>query len=104
MYPGRVSGSVEQIHVAAVESEPAEPFDAVEVTADGLFGDRYAEARDLTLIEAEALEGLRGHGIQPSPAEVRRQGLMRGIRSTTWSRALHGRRGGARRAGAVRAQ
>jgi MOSC domain-containing protein YiiM len=64
MYPGRVAGSVEQIHVAAVESELPQPVDAVEVTADGVVGDRYAEARDLTLIEAE----------------VRRQVLTRGIR------------------------
>lgn len=74
-------GSVEQIHVAAVESELPQPVDAVDVTADGVVGDRYAESRDLTLVEAEALEGLREDtGIEVSPAEVRRQVLTRGIR------------------------
>jgi hypothetical protein len=81
MYPDRVPGSVEQIHVAAVESELPQPVGAVEVTADGVLGDRYAQSRDLTLIEAEALEGLREDtGIELSPAEVRRQVLTRGIR------------------------
>jgi MOSC domain-containing protein YiiM len=76
-----VAGSVEQINVAAVESELPQPVDAVEVTADGVVGDRYAEARDLTLVEAEALEGLREDtGIELSAAEVRRQVLTRGIR------------------------
>jgi MOSC domain-containing protein YiiM len=59
MYPGRVPGSVEQIHVAAVESELPQPVAAVDVTADGVVGDT---------------------GIQLSPAEVRRQVLTRGIR------------------------
>jgi MOSC domain-containing protein YiiM len=64
-----------------VESELPHPVDAVEVTADGVVGDRYAESRDLTLVEAEALEGLREDtGIEVSPAEVRRQVLTRGIR------------------------
>lgn len=74
-------GSVEQIHVAPVESELPQPVDAVDVTADGVVGDRYGESCDLTLIEAEALEGLREDtGIELSPAEVRRQVLTRGIR------------------------
>ena len=74
-------GSVEQIHVAPGESDLPRPVDAVDVTADGVVGDRYAESRDLTLIEAEALEGLREDtGIELSPAEVRRQVLTRGIR------------------------
>ena len=38
------------------------------MTAEGVVGDRYGEARDLTLIEAEALEGLREDtGIELSP-------------------------------------
>jgi MOSC domain-containing protein YiiM len=74
-------GSVEGIHVAAVESELPRPVDAVEVTPDGVLGDRYGRARDLTLIEAEALEGLlRDTGIELSAAESRRQVLTRGIR------------------------
>jgi MOSC domain-containing protein YiiM len=74
-------GSVEAIHIAAVESELPHAVDEVAVTADGVVGDRYAESRDLTLIEAEALEGLLvDTGIELSPAAVRRQVLTRGIR------------------------
>ena len=81
MYPGVMPGSVAAIHVAAVESELPQPVEAVDVTADGVVGDRYGEARDLTLIEAEALEGLREDtGIELSAAESRRQVLTRGIR------------------------
>ena len=74
-------GSVEQINIAAVESELPRPVEAVEVTAEGVVGDRYAQSRDLTLIEAEALEGLRDEtGIELTPAESRRQVFVRGIR------------------------
>jgi MOSC domain-containing protein YiiM len=74
-------GSVEAINLAAVESELPQPVDAVEVNAEGVIGDRYGKARDLTLIEAEALEGLREDtGIELSAAESRRQVLTRGIR------------------------
>ena len=74
-------GSVEQINIAAVESELPRPVEAVEVTAEGVVGDRYAQSRDLTLIEAEALEGLRDEaGIELTAAESRRQVLVRGIR------------------------
>jgi MOSC domain-containing protein YiiM len=76
-----MSGSVEGIHVAARESELPRPVDAVDVTADGVVGDRYSQARDLTLIEAEALEALLADtGIELSAAESRRQVLTRGIR------------------------
>jgi MOSC domain-containing protein YiiM len=76
-----VPGSVEQINIAAVEAELPRPVEAVEVTAEGVVGDRYAQSRDLTLIEAEALEGLRDEtGIELTPAESRRQVLVRGIR------------------------
>jgi MOSC domain-containing protein YiiM len=81
MYPGVMPGLVEAIHISAAESELPDPVDAVDVTADGVVGDRYGEARDLTLIEAEALEGLREDtGIELSAAESRRQVLTRGIR------------------------
>jgi MOSC domain-containing protein YiiM len=81
MYPGRVPGSVEGIHVSAQESELPHPVDEVEVTAGGVVGDRYSGARNLTLIEAEALEAFRAEtGIELSPAESRRQVLTRGIR------------------------
>jgi MOSC domain-containing protein YiiM len=81
MYPGAMPGSVEQIHIAPLESELPHAVDAVEVTADGVVGDRYANSRNLTLVEVEALEGLlEDTGIELSPAEVRRQVLTRGIR------------------------
>ena len=81
MYPGGVAGLVEAIHIAAQESELPRPVDAVDVSADGVVGDRYHESRDLTLVEAEALEGLLDDtGVDVSPAEVRRQVLTRGIR------------------------
>jgi MOSC domain-containing protein YiiM len=74
-------GSVEAIHIAAAESELPHAVDAVDVTADGVVGDRYGRSRDLTLIEAEALEGLLADtGIELSAAEVRRQLLTRGIK------------------------
>jgi MOSC domain-containing protein YiiM len=81
MYPGSMAGSVEAIHIAAVESELPHPVDEVEVTDDGMVGDRYSKARNITLIEAEALDGLLADtGIEVSPAAVRRQVLTRGIR------------------------
>ena len=74
-------GSVEGIHVAAAESELPRPVDAVDVTDAGVVGDRYGEARNLTLIEVEALQGLTTDtGIELSAAESRRQVLTRGIR------------------------
>lgn len=74
-------GSVEGIHVAPAESELPHAVDTVEVTADGIVGDRYGRNRNLTLIEAEALEGLYADtGIELSAAESRRQVLTRGIR------------------------
>jgi MOSC domain-containing protein YiiM len=76
-----VPGSVEGIHISPSESELPAAVEAVEVTEDGVVGDRYAQSRDLTLIEAEALEGLRDDtGIELSAAEVRRQVLTSGIR------------------------
>jgi MOSC domain-containing protein YiiM len=80
MYSGPMPGSVEGIHIAPAESELPHAVDSVDVTADGVVGDRYGQARDLTLIEAEALEGLqRETGIELSAAESRRQVLTRGI-------------------------
>jgi MOSC domain-containing protein YiiM len=76
-----MTGLVEAIHIAAEESQLPEPVERVSVTEQGVEGDRYFGARDLTLIEAEALEGLRDDtGIELSAAEVRRQVLVRGIR------------------------
>jgi MOSC domain-containing protein YiiM len=57
----------------------------------GLDGDRYAEGcgtfshpqrggQDLTLIEAESLDGLAAHGLELTPADARRNVVTRGIR------------------------
>jgi MOSC domain-containing protein YiiM len=74
-------GSVQAIHISPVESALPHAVDAVEVTGDGVVGDRYSESRDLTLIEVEALEAFNGEtGIELSAAESRRQVLTRGIR------------------------
>ena len=74
-------GSVEAIHIAPDESVLPSPVAEVEVTGEGVVGDRYGDSRDLTLIEAEALEGLRQDtGIELTAAESRRQVLTRGIR------------------------
>jgi MOSC domain-containing protein YiiM len=76
-----MTGQVEAIHIAPEEGVLPRPVDAVEVTADGVVGDRYGSSRDLTLIEAEALERLVAEtGIELTAAESRRQVLTRGIR------------------------
>jgi MOSC domain-containing protein YiiM len=74
-------GTVEGIHVSPEHERLPEPVATVEVTAEGVRGDRHFGGRDLTLIEAEALEGLLEEtGVELSPAESRRQVLTRGIR------------------------
>jgi MOSC domain-containing protein YiiM len=81
MYPGPMPGSVEQIALTPEESALPAPVDEVEVGSGGIVGDRYAEAGDITLIEAEALEGFRQDtGIELSHEESRRQVLTRDIR------------------------
>jgi MOSC domain-containing protein YiiM len=76
-----VPGSVEGIQITPEESALPSAVEEIEVTADGVVGDRYENARDLTLIEAEALESfVADSGIQLSHAESRRQVLTRGIR------------------------
>jgi MOSC domain-containing protein YiiM len=82
-------GRVEEINIAAELERLPEPVSAVDALAgQGLRGDRFfssepresGEARDITLIQAEALEGLREeHGIELSAAESRRNVLTRGI-------------------------
>ncbi|HEX3316936.1 MAG TPA: hypothetical protein VHR88_02890, partial [Solirubrobacteraceae bacterium] len=73
-----MAGRVEEINIAADlhgSTRPVETVDAV--PGAGLDGDRY---RDLTLIQAEALEDLfLEHGIQLSGADSRRNVLTRGI-------------------------
>jgi MOSC domain-containing protein YiiM len=87
------SGSVEAVHIAACAEEPPAPVDAVNAVAGkGLEGDRYfddagtfsddprSNGRDITLIEAEAIEGLaRDTGIELTAAETRRNVLTRGV-------------------------
>jgi MOSC domain-containing protein YiiM len=76
-----MSGTVEGIHVSPRFEQLPEPVGAVEVTAEGVRGDRYFGKRNLTLIEAEALEGLfHDAGIELTAAESRRQVLTRGVR------------------------
>lgn len=74
-------GTVEGIHISPEFEQLPEPVEAVEVTAQGVRGDRYFGERNLTLIEAEALEGLYEEtGLELSAAESRRQVLTRGVR------------------------
>jgi MOSC domain-containing protein YiiM len=81
MYSGPMEGSVEKIALAPVESALPGHVEKVEVGSGGMVGDRYGDAGDITLIEAEALEGLRRDtGIELSHEESRRQVLTRGVR------------------------
>jgi MOSC domain-containing protein YiiM len=76
-----VTGTVEQIAIASQEGKLPGAVDAVEVGPQGVVGDRYGEAGDITLIEAEALEAFTTEtGIELSHEESRRQVLTRGIR------------------------
>jgi MOSC domain-containing protein YiiM len=80
MYPGPMAGSVERIAVTPTESALPGHVDEVEVRPEGVVGDRYHHAGDITLIEVEALEALREDtGIELSHEESRRQVLTRGI-------------------------
>ncbi len=86
-------GSVEAIYTAPEAEVLPSPRDAVNAVAGkGLEGDRYfddagtysddprSEGRDITLIEAEAVEGLaRDTGIELAPAESRRNVVTRGV-------------------------
>ena len=81
-------GTVEAIHVALEHEELPHPVQSVTVEpGKGLEGDRHffpagdaPPGQAITLVEAEALEGLRRDtGIELSAAAVRRQVLTRGI-------------------------
>jgi MOSC domain-containing protein YiiM len=87
------NGRVEGIYVAPEPEAPTAPVEEIRAVAGkGLEGDRKhrdrmpaAKAakpgRDLTLIEAEAIEALaRETGIELEPGESRRQVVTRGIR------------------------
>jgi MOSC domain-containing protein YiiM len=76
-----VRGTVEQIAITAEESALPGAVGEVEVGSKGIIGDRYVDAGDITLIEAEALEAFTEEtGIPLSHEESRRQVLTRGIR------------------------
>jgi MOSC domain-containing protein YiiM len=83
-----MTGTVVEINIAPAVAAPCEPIDRVRVLAGrGIEGDRKFAANghandgeDLTLIAAEALEGLKADtGIELSAAESRRNVLTRGI-------------------------
>jgi MOSC domain-containing protein YiiM len=84
-------GGIEHIHIADAEGAPVRAVDTVQAIAGvGLEGDRYAkgkgfwpddgESRDVTLIEAEAIEAAAGAGVSLAPGESRRNLTTRGIR------------------------
>jgi MOSC domain-containing protein YiiM len=74
-------GQVEAIRISPEHEQLPEPVDSVEVTDEGVTGDRYFGRGDITLVEAEALEAFReDSGIELSHAEIRRQVLTSGIR------------------------
>lgn len=84
-------GTVEHIHIAGEAGGPMRSLDEVDAVAHvGLAGDRYAssagfwedgdESRDVTLVEAEAIEYLAAeHGIALVPGETRRNITTRGV-------------------------
>jgi MOSC domain-containing protein YiiM len=84
-------GHVEAIYTGPEESGPLGEVPEVEAVAGrGLIGDRHyrenpppgeERGRDITLIEAEAVEALAAeHGIELGPGEARRQIYTRGVR------------------------
>jgi MOSC domain-containing protein YiiM len=88
------TGTVESIHIAARAEESTHAVEAVTVVEGrGIEGDRYfreggdgtfheadKHGQDLTLIEAEAIEGLAADtGIELAPGEVRRNIVTRGV-------------------------
>ena len=80
-YSGPMPGRVEAIRIAPEHERLPEPVDSVDVTDEGVTGDRYFGRGDITLIEAEALEAFNEEtGIPLSHAEIRRQVLTSGVR------------------------
>ncbi len=92
---GEIMGTVEAIYTAPFAGEPMRLLSEAEAIAGrGLAGDRYLEgigyysnrpladgSREITLIEAEELEGLEGEtGIRLDPSESRRNVLTRSVR------------------------
>ena len=76
-----MQGRVEAIRISPEHGKLPEPLEGIDVTDEGLPGDRYFGRGDITLVEAEALDAFREDtGIELSHAEVRRQVLTSGIR------------------------
>lgn len=87
-----MGGRVETIHIARAEGAPVEPLQRVHArTGIGLEGDRNERrpdadpledraGKDLTLVEAEAIEAVLIDGIRLAPGEIRRNLMTRGIR------------------------
>jgi MOSC domain-containing protein YiiM len=86
------SGLVEAIYLGAKPHEALRSVEGVRAVAgQGLEGDRYfkgegtfykpaKEGQDLTLIEAEAIDGLSSeNGIELEPGEARRNVVTRGV-------------------------
>lgn len=87
--PGGQHGTVEQILVAGPKGAPRTAVDQVRaVEGMGLEGDRYfgqrpgryAADRQVTLIEAEAIEAVRGTGVPLTAVDARRNVVTRGVR------------------------
>jgi len=73
-------GRVEAIRIAPEHEQLPEPVESIDVTDEGLPGDRYFGRGDITLVEQEALDALRDDtGIELSHAEIRRQVLTTGV-------------------------
>src|SRR2546428_4203639 len=77
---------VEHIHIAETRGGPVQALASVDALPGlGLSGDRNAtehdaDSCDVTLIEAEAVEGLAASGITLDPGESRRNLTTRGVR------------------------
>jgi len=87
--PAAQHGTVEQILVAGPKGAPRTAVHHVAAVAGmGLEGDRYfgqrpgryAADRQVTLIEAEAVEAVRGAGVPFTAADARRNLVTRGVR------------------------
>jgi hypothetical protein len=85
------AGVVEALLTAAHAEAPVQTHSSVELRAGrGIVGDRYFDGtgtfsasekhgQQLTLIEGEVLDALRGDGLQLTPVEARRNVVTRGI-------------------------
>jgi MOSC domain-containing protein YiiM len=75
-----MGGVVEGIFFGAVDEGPLEQTGEVQVRSGaGIDGDRYGD-KDITLFEAEAIEGLAADtGIELAPSEIRRNVMTRGV-------------------------